>query len=72
VLVLNCKKKRTTKQTQRANPIIQKDSIEQYYQITMFLPYVDYFISQLTERFINHKNIFEDIYIFDCIPTLTL
>jgi hypothetical protein len=59
------KKRTTTKQTQRANPIIQEDSIEQYYQITVFLPYVDYFISQLTERFINHKNIFEGIYIFD-------
>ena len=44
-----------------ANPNLQNHSTEQYYRVTVFLPYIDYFISQLTERFINHKSIFEGI-----------
>ncbi|XP_060871643.1 52 kDa repressor of the inhibitor of the protein kinase-like [Metopolophium dirhodum] len=57
-------KRISSKQTHRANPNLQNHSTEQYYRVTVFLPYIDYFISQLTERFINHKSIFEG---FDCI-----
>lgn len=67
------KKRTSTKQTQRANPIFHVDSTEQYYRITVLLPYVDYYIFQLIERFINHKTIFEGIYIFGYIYyTLTI
>jgi len=54
-------KRISSKQTHRANPNLQNHSTEQYYRVTVFLPYIDYFISQLTERFINHKSIFEGI-----------
>lgn len=39
----------SSKQTHRANANLQNHSTEQYYRITVFLPYIDYFISQLTE-----------------------
>ncbi|KAL4152846.1 hypothetical protein QTP88_000679 [Uroleucon formosanum] len=54
-------KRISSKQTHRANPNSQNYSTEQYYRVTVFLPYIDHFISQLTERFINHKSIFEGI-----------
>lgn len=33
------------------------ESDEDYYRVTIFLPYLDHFISQLKGRFTNHKNI---------------
>lgn len=60
---IELKKKRVIpKQTMRDNPNLQDCSIEHYYCVTVFLPYVDYYIMQLTERFINHKAIFEGMY----------
>lgn len=32
-----------------------------YYRVTIFLSYVDHFLSQLNERFTNHTNIFGDL-----------
>jgi len=55
-------KRITSTQIHRANPIIQDCSIEHYYCVTIFLPYIDFYITQLTERFINHKTIFKGNY----------
>ena len=41
-------------------------SVEHYYCVTVFLPYVDCYLMQLSERFMNHKAIFEGKYII-CI-----
>jgi len=43
--------------THRANPCV-KDANE-YYRITVVIPYMDFFIQQLNERFLCHKNIFK-------------
>ncbi|CAI6351604.1 unnamed protein product [Macrosiphum euphorbiae] len=48
------RKRITSKQTNRANPQNLK-STEDYYRVTVFLPYIDNFISQLKDRFVNHK-----------------
>jgi len=45
-----------TKQTNRANPQ-NIESAEDYFRVTILLPYVDHFISELKERFTNNKNI---------------
>lgn len=50
------RKRITSKQTNRANPQNVK-STEEYYRVTVFLPYIDNFISQLKDRFVNHKNV---------------
>jgi len=47
------------KQLNRANPNIYNMTIENYYKITVFIPYIDSFISELQDRFINHKSVFE-------------
>lgn len=43
-------------QKNRAN--INTDDKEQYYRVTVFNPFVDHFINQLKERFLNHKDVF--------------
>jgi len=50
------RKRITSKQINRVNPQNLK-STEEYYRVTVFLPYIDNFISQLTDRFVNHKNV---------------
>jgi hypothetical protein len=42
-------------QTARNN--IPADSPEQYYKRSIFLPFIDHFICQLQDRFINHHNL---------------
>jgi hypothetical protein len=42
-------------QTARNN--IPADSPEQYYKRSIFLPFIDHFICQLQDRFINHHNV---------------
>lgn len=37
---------------------IAADSAEDYYRISIFIPYVDYFLTQLKERFLNHEQVF--------------
>jgi len=39
-------------------------AIEFYYRTTIFVPYVDHFISQLEARFLAHKNIYSKVCIF--------
>lgn len=51
------KKRTANKQTNRANP--QVSSVEDYYRVTVFMPFIDNFINQLTTRFLNHKSVFE-------------
>lgn len=41
----------------RANPCIK--DIKEYYRVTVAIPYMDFFIQQLKERFLCHKNIFK-------------
>ncbi|XP_050064754.1 52 kDa repressor of the inhibitor of the protein kinase-like [Aphis gossypii] len=50
-------KRLNKRSTRRANPCV-KDANE-YYRITVVIPYIDYFIQQLNERFMCHKNIFK-------------
>lgn len=41
----------------RANPDINDP--EEYYRVTIAIPYIDSFVQQLNERFLCHKNIFK-------------
>lgn len=48
------------RQTNRTNPLSdQKMDAETYYKITVFIPYVDYFITELENRFLAHSDIFK-------------
>jgi len=63
VIGIEISKKRTAgKQINRANP--QVSSVEEYYRVTVFVPFIDNFICQLTSRFLNHKTVFEGKAIF--------
>lgn len=44
-----------TKQTLRSN--VKTESVEEYYRITVFLPYLDTFIVALHEKFLKHRSI---------------
>ncbi|XP_008178694.1 zinc finger MYM-type protein 1-like [Acyrthosiphon pisum] len=57
------RKRITSKKTNRANPQNLK-STKDYYRVTVFLPYIDNFISQLKDRFVNHKNVLRG---FECL-----
>ncbi|XP_060881728.1 52 kDa repressor of the inhibitor of the protein kinase-like [Metopolophium dirhodum] len=67
VISLNLSVKRITKrQTNRANFFTDSDNnkisdinVEHYYRTTIFIPYLDFFIAQLEERFTAHKTIFK-------------
>lgn len=53
-------KRLNKKQTNRANPLSnQKLNVETYYKITVFIPYVDHFITELECRFLSHSDIFK-------------
>ncbi|XP_060867346.1 52 kDa repressor of the inhibitor of the protein kinase-like [Metopolophium dirhodum] len=53
-------KRLNKRQTNRANPLSdQKMDAETYYKITVFIPYVDYFITELENRFLAHSDIFK-------------
>jgi len=65
VLDMNITVKRLNKRQQnRANPFSDVESVspEDYYRITIAIPYIESFISNLKERFLVHKNIFEGQY----------
>lgn len=71
VLDMNCIIKRLNKKQQnRANLFSDVESVcpEDYYRIIIAISYVDSFISNLKERFLVHKNIFEGQYysIYNC------
>ncbi|KAL4127023.1 hypothetical protein QTP88_011221 [Uroleucon formosanum] len=48
--------------TKRANPSINDP--EEYYRVTIAIPYIDSFIQQLNERFLCHKNVLKG---FQCL-----
>jgi len=44
----------------RTNPITDGElNVETYYRITVLLPYLEYFITELQERFLSHSDIFK-------------
>lgn len=49
----------TGRQTQRPN--FETKCPEEYFKLSIFLPFVDYYISQLKDRFLNHKEILKNI-----------
>lgn len=53
-----CGKRITNRQKHRPNPSTHLN-IEDFYKVTVFIPYLDYFINQLQERFLSHSEIFE-------------
>lgn len=59
------KKHTDGKQSNRANP--QVSSVEEYHRMTVFMPFIDNFISQFTSRFLNHKTVFEGKAIYSCL-----
>jgi len=49
------------RQQNRANPLTndkQELDPETYFRITICIPFIDAFISQLEDRFLEHRNIF--------------
>jgi len=57
-------KRITKRQIIRGNPCTYNArnlDVKEYYRITIFIPYLDFFISELTERFLSHKSIFNNI-----------
>ncbi|KAL4131924.1 hypothetical protein QTP88_009156 [Uroleucon formosanum] len=55
-------------QTNRANPNDNTSNpisnVQDYYRITVFIPYIDYFTNQLTEKFLPHSKVFNG---FECL-----
>lgn len=50
-------------QTNRANTFTDETSestisVNDYFKITVFIPYIYFFISKLTERFLSHSKVF--------------
>lgn len=53
-------KRLNKRQTNRANPLADpKLDAETYYRVTVFVPYIDYFITELENRFLLHSDIFK-------------
>lgn len=48
----------TKQQVNQTNPDSTL-SVEEYYKVSVFIPYLYYFINQLEERFSAHSDIFE-------------
>lgn len=55
-------KRISKRQVNRANPDPNL-SVEEYHKVTVFIPYLDFFIQQLQERFSIHFEIFEGTYV---------
>lgn len=54
-------KRITNKQKHRANYKYDYENLElvDFFRVSIFIPYIDNFISQLELRFLDHKTIFE-------------
>ncbi|KAI8038150.1 hypothetical protein M5D96_008837, partial [Drosophila gunungcola] len=50
-------KQKVSRQKNRANPDVQ--SAEEYFRVTVFNPFLDFYIMDLGERFIDHEKILE-------------
>uniref|UniRef100_A0A6P7G5G9 52 kDa repressor of the inhibitor of the protein kinase-like isoform X1 n=1 Tax=Diabrotica virgifera virgifera TaxID=50390 RepID=A0A6P7G5G9_DIAVI len=51
-----------SKQTQRSN--VQTDSVQDYFRITIYIPYIDLFLTHIQDRFLNHRKILSN---FACL-----
>lgn len=59
--------RRTGRQTLRCN--IETDNPQSYFKISLFLPFLDHFLSELNSRFLKHQDVLKS---FEClIPTST-
>lgn len=61
IINVEIKRKRlTSKQKNRANHNFNdtNQGLEDYFRISVFIPYIDYFVSQLELRFLAHKQVF--------------
>ena len=58
-------KRITKRQANRGNPCSNNTNlnVEEYYRFTIFIPYLEFFISELTERFLSHASIFNGSYL---------
>lgn len=54
--------RRVERQTLRAN--FDTEDCCKYYKLSIFLPFLDYFMSQLYKRFLKHKRILQNIKVF--------
>ncbi|KAL4153196.1 hypothetical protein QTP88_001029 [Uroleucon formosanum] len=61
-------KRISKRQVNRANPDPNL-SVEEYHKVSVFIPYLDFFIQQLEERFSIHSEIFKG---FQCLFSYTL
>jgi hypothetical protein len=52
-------KRLNERQIYRANPPISIEKPEDYFRITICIPYIESFINQLEIRFLEHHNIFK-------------
>lgn len=53
-------KRLNKRQKNQANPLADQElDTETYYRITVFVPYIDYFITELEDRFLSHSDIFK-------------
>jgi len=59
----------TKKQTYRQN--IPSNTVQDYFKVSLFIPFLDSFISQLNDRFINHKEIIQGFQMLFPIEPLT-
>ncbi|XP_060868959.1 52 kDa repressor of the inhibitor of the protein kinase-like isoform X1 [Metopolophium dirhodum] len=54
------------RQINRANPSLSSEEPEDYFRVTICIPYIESFINQLELRFLEHHNIFKGFYcLFD-------
>lgn len=52
--LINCQK-------HRSNYLISSDNPEDYYHVSICIPFIESFIHQLNERFLAHQNIFKGL-----------
>ncbi|XP_050064339.1 52 kDa repressor of the inhibitor of the protein kinase-like [Aphis gossypii] len=52
------------RQIHRANPSLSSEEPEDYFRVTICIPYIESFINQLELRFLEHQNIFKG---FHCL-----
>lgn len=56
--------------SKECNEVInQEDQVEKHFRINLFLPFIDFFVRQLEDRFKKHKDIFEG---FQCLFSFEL
>lgn len=56
-------KRLNKRQTYRANPSLLSEEPEDYFRVTICIPYIESFINQLEIRFLEHHNIFKGLFL---------